>query len=549
MQLKQDLPQARAGYDDISGQERSSCFSGTRKNLLTVIREWIDTTNMDKPIFVLDGIAGIGKTTVAQSTAAYAADKKLLGASFFFSRHEEERKSGLKFFSTLAFQLALYDAHLGAQIAAALLNVPGAPDKILAEQLKCLIVEPIQKAKLSKTPVILVIDALDECLPAHAEIILGLLASNIQYMINFKIFLTTRPEPHIRKVIQAKSHLQLFHLHEIEKSIAKGDIELFLKHALSKKQIFQSLQFRTEWEPTREDLKSLSDKCGILFIMASTAVKYVLDATLNEPALQMSHLLNGLDIEEGDMGVMSSLDKMYLGILRTSIPERKSAVYLQRFQKVVGAIVVLEDLLSISCLANLLDMEELHVKTTLQSLHSIMAPASSNQAPQLYHKSFPDFITDKKRCIDVKFYIIPEMHHAQVAQLCFSIMDKKLHANMPGLQGLQKYMTNTDMGGGSTKSITSELKYACIYWAAHLSKSGNSITEDLLKSLDTFAFTHLLHWIEVLSLIGKLEMAHTAIKDAQQVLVSGFFVLWIHGLKQEFRQITMWQRFQSLVKY
>ncbi|KAF9458539.1 hypothetical protein BDZ94DRAFT_83542 [Collybia nuda] len=224
MQLKQVV----AGFDDISSHERSSCFSGTREKLLTEVKAWIDDPNMDKPIYVLYGIAGIGKTTVAQTVAEYAASRGLLGASFFFSRAEEDRKSGDYFFSTLASQLAQYDAHLADQIAFALLSAPGAPLKALPLQMKHLIIEPIQKAKLSQSPVIVVIDAFDECEPNHAKTILDLLAKGVQSMPNFKVFLTTRPESHIKEKLLVQGHLLPFHLHEIEKSVAKGYIDLYL---------------------------------------------------------------------------------------------------------------------------------------------------------------------------------------------------------------------------------------------------------------------------------------------------------------------------------
>lgn len=101
MQLKQDLHQATAGYDDISSLERSSCFLGTREKLLTEIKAWIHDPNMNKPIYVLYGIAGIGKTTVAQTVAEYAASQNMLGASFFFSRSKEDCSKGDYFVSTL----------------------------------------------------------------------------------------------------------------------------------------------------------------------------------------------------------------------------------------------------------------------------------------------------------------------------------------------------------------------------------------------------------------------------------------------------------------
>ncbi|KAF9456301.1 hypothetical protein BDZ94DRAFT_417130 [Collybia nuda] len=237
MQLKQDLHQATAGYDDISSLERSPCFLGTREKLITEVKAWIHDSNMDKPIYALYGIAGIGKTTVAQTVAEYAASKNMLGASFFFSRAKEDCGKGDYFISTLASQLAQYDAHLADHIASALLSDPGAPSKALAFQMKHLIIEPIQKANLSQSPVIVVIDAFDECEPNHAKIILDLLAKGVQSMPNFKVFLTTRPESHIQEKLLVQGHLLPFHLHEIEKSVAKGDIDLYLRHQLSQNQV------------------------------------------------------------------------------------------------------------------------------------------------------------------------------------------------------------------------------------------------------------------------------------------------------------------------
>ena len=45
-----------------------------------------DGHDTGKPIYVLDGIAGVGKSTVAKTVAQRAAGINSLGASFFFSR-------------------------------------------------------------------------------------------------------------------------------------------------------------------------------------------------------------------------------------------------------------------------------------------------------------------------------------------------------------------------------------------------------------------------------------------------------------------------------
>jgi hypothetical protein len=48
-----------------------------------------------------------------------------------------------------------------------------------------------------------------------------------------------------------------------------------------------------------------------------------------------------------------------------------------------------------------------------------------------------------------------------------------------------------------------ELRYACVHWAAHLSQArspGSLLHDELTK----FCKEHILHWIEVMSLISRL---------------------------------------------
>ena len=42
---------------------------------------------------------------------------------------------------------------------------------------------------------------------------------------------------------------------------------------------------------------------------------------------------------------------------------------------------------------------------------------------------------------------------------------------------------------------------------------------DLVKEWKTFAREHLLHWLETLSWLGKLDIAHRALRNVQMLLV------------------------------
>ena len=71
--------------------------------------------------------------------------------------------------------------------------------------------------------------------------------------------------------------------------------------------------------------------------------------------------------------------------------------------------------------------------------------------------------------------------------------------------------------------ISFELKYACLHWAKHLcsaEKGGNLSGVSAL--LERFCFTHVLHWLEVLSLIGHLDVGYMALNDAVRFAVGVF---------------------------
>jgi len=134
-----------------------------------------------------------------------------------------------------------------------------------------------------------------------------------------------------------------------------------------------------------------------------------------------------------------------------------------------------------------------HIITTLNHLHLIIAPGSHDQSPRIYHKSFPDFVTDAERCRkDSRFFIALNEHHYRIAEHCFRIMDLHLRQNICTLGFPERYMENSKTRHLVEGKITPELGYACSYWAAHLSEARER-TDRLLRLLDTFAFNHLLH--------------------------------------------------------
>ena len=70
----------------------------------------------------------------------------------------------------------------------------------------------------------------------------------------------------------------------------------------------------------------------------------------------------------------------------------------------------------------------------MHSLHSVLLVPDNKEYPiQIFHKSFPDFITDPEQCKDIKFFINPSVYHQEILLSCLSLMEERLKRNICGL--------------------------------------------------------------------------------------------------------------------
>ena len=448
----------------------------------------------------------------------------MLAASFFFSRSEDDRKSAKFFFGTIAFQLSQYSQEIALRIGEALRQKPDASGKQLQDQLRDLIIQPLRSCEQTfKSTILIVIDALDECDEKDAERLLSLFLQEIRKVPNLKVFFTTRPEHHIRNILlRYKSH-QLYRLHEIESSIVAGDIRSYLNYQLSSQAVEAALPELDPppWTPSSSELNTLVDAAGKLFIIASTTIKFLLDDKRYNPKAQMRDLMQVITVDGTGVTPLNTLDGVYTQILSVAIPSDSSSEILSRFHLVIGTIVLLQDPLPLRPLAILLHTHPNDVKGALAHLQSIIFFSGPEDTPRIYHKSFLDFITDAKRCShDPRFCVSIGIQHACIARNCFRVMDEQLRANICDLKFPEKYLDNDKIQHLLGDRISCELQYACLHWATHF--FGAEKDDNLSRLLERFSSTHLLHWLEVLSLIGRLEAGYIALNYAMRFTVGGF---------------------------
>jgi len=468
-----------------------------------------------KSIYILYGVAGIGKSTVAKTVAEGAALGGTLGASFFFSRDEDNRKSAKSFFNTLAYHLAYHHPVIAERINVTLDEDPEVVERDPIQQFNHLIAEPLQTPIGGDNPILLVVDALDECEENDAETILSLFAHKAPQIGRLKVLFTSRPERHIRSIFMHYRNHSQFHLHDIDQSIVEADIRAYLEFRLSTEQVCKALPdlLPPIWQPTKEQMDALVGISGKLFIIAATATSFILDGKHMNPAKRLAVLLHGIsDINFYGSKHTTAMDKVYMGIICAAQPDPIDD-WTAHFQTCVGTIVLLHDPLPCDALAQLIGIDIGNILATLSNLHSLLAPSAETRTFRVHHKSFPDFISDPNRCIP-QLYIDRTVHNFRIAIRCLHIMDRFLTQNLCGLEPNEWHMDRAQILHRNQHKLSLCLTYACTHWASHLTAAlsgGAELGSEVKDILERFASEHLLTWLEALSIIGRMDTAYTSL--------------------------------------
>ena len=489
---------------------------GTRKSVLWEIEHWL-AIEQGQHVFWLNGLAGTGKSTIAQTFAEMAFADGKLGASFFCSRDFLDRSNLQMIFPTIAFQLAHWHPAFRDELLQVLRAHPDIGQESLHSQMEDLIVSPL---KTTNIPTLIIIDALDECKDEEpASAILSILSRFVNEIPNVKFFITGRPEPRIRSGFRLRSLLpitEVFKLHEVKPEVVNNDIKLFFQAKFSDLAEKRSdCNSAGDW-PSSSDIEVLCKKAAGFFIYASTVVKFVTSEDhLPTERLAMITSLPQDTTKEGMFGV----DQLYTKVLEHA--SRDDIQFYSDLQSVLGAVLLTFNPLSINGLSELLKRHytSLHILNIIRSLHSLLLVPHNLDHPILtFHKSFPDFLMDPKRCGDKRFFVEPAVHHTEILLSCLDLMKKRLRKNICELDDYTILSEVKDLSVLQKVHIGDALGYACCFWTKHLLgiTSGTSHVKEVQKVIDDFFTTSLLFWIEVLSLMRNLSIGIYALNNIQQ---------------------------------
>ncbi|KAF7967837.1 hypothetical protein HWV62_32908 [Athelia sp. TMB] len=490
---------------DMTAAARSLCFPGTQKAQLKEVKDWL-VTSSDQNILWLHGAAGLGKSTIATTIADHFGGLRRQGAFLLFDRNTPFENAPERVVSTLAFQLAQNNAAIRSTVFVAIRDRPGLVSDLVEAQFKSLLLDPLFiAAEHIEGPIIIVLDALDECGDVSSRRKLLELLSNDFSMLppQFRILITSRPEHDIKCALASRSHI-----HTIDLSTASdADMQIYMRHGM--RRIYENRRIMDELPEGWGDaeIERLVGYAAGLFIWAATSINLLSNA--DDPIQWLANLLR----RESPTFTLHDLYETALLSVREWVPGEATDVY----RRILGLIIISQVPLTDETIVNLLGFQDggRACRTALRRLGSVIQ-WSEGQSARTLHKSFPDYLTDSEHCSSKPWLIdVPEHQHSLTVS-CLRAMNQHLHFNMCNLS--TSHISNADIADLSERverAVPQSLSYPCLFWGHHIrqSLSGDSALPSLILN---FFEQKFLYWLEVLSLMGEVRLVSDtmiAVKD------------------------------------
>jgi len=464
---------------------------GTRLHVLAKFIAWVKDDPMK--IFWLAGMAGTGKTSIALTLCRMLDDDPsvVLGGTFFCSRSAGSisRTEVRRILATLAMSLARQSYNYAVALANELNNDDCVAHKPVSDQIGRLLVKPLGALASSDRPIILVIDALDECSDEREMAELLKAIADFRCDARVKFILTSRPEMHIRGTpISNSSYNNILHLHTIGREEVTADIRHYISNTL------QAVGSDTAWY-TEADVETLVRLSNGLFIFASTVLLYI-RARENVKG-RKGRLRKVVSTARAGSAATVSLEKIYeMIVLEASRSDVVDADELEATRHALVCILRARTSLSVEALAELLDLEADDLRGSLERLHSVVyVPAGDTVAGlRMLHASFGDYMLSRAA---VHIRITRSLGDSILARGCLHVMSTRLHFNIS--RSRSSYEPNP-----STKpdSITLSLEYACLQWIYHVAAVPKPSSYD--KEIDVAFRPRFLFWLEVTSVLDRI---------------------------------------------
>jgi hypothetical protein len=486
------------------------------------LSDWANDGAPELTTLWLNGMAGTGKSAISTTFAQNMDDEGLLGATFFIDRQVADRTDPHRIVQSLAYDLAERDTNRLRALWSILRAKPTIKDMPLREQVQALIKRPLDGTHIE--PLVIVVDGLDECALSNGA---HLLSTLVDCLAGFqiKLLVSSRRDHDVARRFDIIPHTQIL-LQEQPIEEVEKDVRLYWEHSLD------------ELCPPRGDanwrnsvsLDWLADLTGYLFIYATTILKMIQNVKHNRTEALTNVLGEANPSTEADK--RNLLNDLYFHILSEAVSDYDGSVNPEsvlRLRDILEVVIFARHPLTPRAVSELLKIDMHKLDGYLHALVSVLVIPDANSPDGVIrplHQSFPDFVCQHGGRVHHDLAIEAATANIHLTEHCLARLDKDLHFDMCDIRDPSLFNVEVeDLDDRLRRYISSALRYSCEFWAVHYLqyvRASGPQREVPLGFLE-FCNTHLLHWIELLSLINGLKnILHImpALQPAFEVTIS-----------------------------
>ncbi|KAJ1569090.1 POC1 centriolar protein A, partial [Nowakowskiella sp. JEL0078] len=310
------------------------------------------------------------------------------------------------------------------------------------------------------------------------------------------MIITSRPEHDIMKAFN--DHTPTILKPTDEQNIC--DLKIYSKN------FFQLHKSTSECIELGPDI--LVEKSEGLFIWLVLACNYLYQQLGSQITLQQVK-----DLPSGGVGGMDKIYETTFQRIFSTIEAKILPIAIQ----VLEMIVTSRQRLSSDAISNLLQLNINDVNISIRLMQSVLNVDIHDSCIQVFHKSVVDYLIDPKRCDpNFKFFVNTAKSNLMIVTKCLECLNKEIKFNIcnlnPGI--LHKEISNFEH---RVSNIQKHLVYAAKFWISHAlqchSNWNLTSTFSIGEILNSFTTTHLLHWVELLSVCDSLQIIQTQLPE------------------------------------
>jgi hypothetical protein len=243
--------------------------------------------------------------------------------------------------------------------------------------------------------------------------------------------------------------------------------------------------------------------------------------------------------------VLQTLSALYNFILSEAVKDDDgyvSAEYAYHLHDILEVVIYAQAPITPEALSDILCMHLDDLDAYLAPLHSVLVVPdahSANEVVRPLHQSFPDFVRQQGDIVHPMLAMDYATAHKNVAERCFFQLNKLLHSNMCGIKDASLCNHEVpDLPARLIEHVSAALLYSCRYGLTHLLEHIRIAGSQSQVPCGLFEFCeeHLLHWIELLSLMGDLDKVKENLSELITVTI-----VRIVSIPTHFRHLTYYQ--------